>query len=56
MVRNWMARNLACGLGLGYDCDKLSPIGITQKVLNVACQPLFDTTFSFLGMLFELIS
>ena len=53
MVGNSVARHLTGGLGLGDDVQKIFPLGVSQQVLDVACEPVFYAVIGLLGVGFK---
>ncbi|CAL8975035.1 hypothetical protein RHODOP_01823 [Rhodoplanes sp. P11] len=50
-----MPSNFAARLCLRQDILKVTPLGISKKMLDIASQPIFDACFSLLGMSFECV-
>lgn len=53
MVGNHVAGDFARRFGLGHDVEKVVPLRVTQQVLKIAREPVFDARFRLLGMAFE---
>jgi hypothetical protein len=50
MVGNWMFRYLAGDCGFGDNAREVAPLGVSQQMLNVARQPVFNATVRLLDM------
>lgn len=54
MIGNGVAGDFAGGFCLGNGgLVEVPPLGVAQKLLEVACQPVFHAVFSLLGVAFE---
>ncbi len=53
MVEDRMRRNLAGSFSLADDRRKVTPFRIAKEVLEIACEPEFDSVFDLLRMCFE---
>lgn|GEM_PF-2307557 len=54
MIGNGMTREFACGFCLGNGgLVEVSPLGVSQKMLEIPCQPVFHTGLRLLGVTFK---
>lgn len=50
MILGQMPTRFAGCFGFADDLTEFSPLGVTQQILNVACQPIFSASFRLLRM------
>ena len=53
LVRHAVPRDLTGGLCLDDDRREIAPLGVTEKVLEIAREPEFDPAIALLGVALE---